>query len=233
MPGTLASGYAPPGGTPGFSAPAQPAPGYGSPGVGFPAGRRAPAPPQRDMTVWCLVACGIVLAGLLGGIVILVLGHTGDRAANGLPTATATPAVPQGFKLFTSQVRFFRMAYPARWQVTSDEQNAYDAFGDPPQFAYLQGFVPKPGVTATEADDNVCGRDGAANGKTRPKLVTIAGQTWTEEECVDSSFYKNKVEAIIYHGHLFALSFYCPEPTFDSNQQQYFSVMEQTFQFLL
>lgn len=237
---------------PGFGAPSTPfgappqgfggppfAPGYLPPG--FPGQIEEPAPEKRHnafaitflsiVTLLVVVGAGLLVAGVNG---------KGPFAKPGSQTSlpTTTPGVPAGYSVFTNSTKTFQIAYPSSWQATNTTQDL--GSGGTFQTAYKVFLVTDAGagsVDPAQLDTVFCqgkdGKSGFGGSPSAPKQVTLGDQNWTEEECDNATNQAYAaVETIIYHGHVYLISYASPKAAFSSDRGQYYSLIEQTFKFL-
>jgi hypothetical protein len=222
-------------------------PGYWPPGApGWP---EAPAPPKRQKGPLIAILSLIVLVVLLGGGLFFVLlgrgfspgqssSPTQAPTATALPTATATPSAPPGYQFFTNSMKTFSIDYPLGWSESKAPASAGDGgeFEGPEAQTFLAtdggAIVGDPAVFDDAFCEGVNGNGGFGGKPTAPKQVVVAGQTWTEEECTNSANAHAAVETIIYKGHSFIIAYASLSGSFAINRSQYFSVMEQSFNFL-
>ncbi len=226
---------------PGYGAPPQPGyggppqPGYGAPPPGY------GAPPKKRNTGLIVIISVIVLIVLAGGTVgaIALLGKKGNTTTNqgsGTPTATSIlptptqPAVPTGFQTYTGSD--FSIAYPADWQKSNDTSGGSGvAFIGPTGEDFTIVNLGASPLSPADIADAFC--MGVGSTTAGPTTVTIGGQQWTREECANSDgTVKAVAEAIIHNGQGYLIGYASPTATFDSDQTQYFTPMEQSFTFL-
>ena len=206
------------------------------PGAGQP-------PPARKRQKWLVAAVSIgVLVVVLGGLLatgftghgpLAALGATATARATPRPTATATPAVPAGFKPYENADHTFRLDYPASWS-----QQAY-LIGTGKQFqgpgseniVVTNGGANQSGNAGPNADSYCLG----FSGQTHPqKQVSIDGKTWVQEECDDfTGLSHSQVNSIVYKGNLYLFIFTTPKGSFTKAEAQYFLTVQSSFMFLV
>jgi serine/threonine protein kinase len=218
----------------------QPAPAYPVPG--YPGAPAQPSPTKKKNGLIALISA-IVLVALVGGILLtLGLTKTGPFAPPGVtqqatPTPTPTPtasSIPAGFKLFTNRDKSFSIIYPQSWSSKSAlSPNGVGEEFDGPANQIVQavnGGQNNASNTGSNVDAFCVVYGGLPQGHS---TVTIDGQKWTREEC-DSfgSVSHAVVEAVVYKGNLYLLSYAAPKNSFSSDRTKYFTPMEQSFTFL-
>lgn len=225
MPGQ--PGFGPP--PPGFVGPGQP---YGAPPPGFPVGPGGP-PPKKGKTGLIIGIVVVLLVLIVGGILGVVLlkkgpntpGTTGT-SATATPKATATQAVPSGFKQFSNTD--FSVIYPQDWTAKSSSNGE--------QFTSASGQIFEVDITsggsdASVFDDAYCGVIGKVTAG--PTTVTIGGEQWTQEECQDQDgTLDSVVEAVAHNGNLFSIAYLSLIDTIQTDKTQFYQPMEQSFKFL-
>ncbi|GEM_PF-805190 len=223
------------------------APGYSPPGT--PGQPGAPVPPQRRNGPLIAILSIIALVVLLGGGALVFFSAKGSPGqsnsptqvptATALPTATATPSAPPGYKVFTNTTMTFSIDYPVDWS----EVKAPSGTGDGTEFLgtanqiFIVTDIGASSADPTILDDAFCeganGNGGFGGKPTAPKQVMIDGQSWTQEECTNTSNGEHAaVETVIYKGHVYLIAYASLIASFASNRSQYFTPMEQTFKFL-
>jgi hypothetical protein len=221
---------------------------------GFPGGPMAP-PAKKSRTgliVGILIA--VLIVGGLGSLAALgfagkgplkSLGATPTPAATATATATATPAatptpnIPAGFQQFTSDDNAFTIAYPSDWQQSAAPSGSGAQFtSSTGQVFFAFDSADTGGSSPADLDSAFCqgtnGDGGFGGTPSAPTAVTIGGQSWTQEECDNSSGTLHAVaEAISYKGKIFFIAYASSKATFDQDKTQFYQPMEQSFQFLL
>ncbi len=240
QPGAGQAAAAPAFGPPGFSAAMTSSATRQPPAPVFPApGTAKGSPPRNRPTRLIALGSVIALVVVLGGI-LLTLGLTksgpfAPGSANHQATPTPTTAtIPAGFKLYTNKDHSFSIIYPGSWSA----QPAVTVNGSGEQFTgpanqtvqVVHGGATQSSDVGSSVDAFCLTFSLSTNSHT---TATIAGQQWTREECDNPALSIHAiVEAIAYQGSLYLLSYASPSGAFNSNRSQYFTPMEQSFQFL-
>ena len=209
-----------------------------------PSGPGAGQPPSAGKRQkWLIAALTIgVLVVVLGSL--LVTGFTGHGPLSALgatatarttprPTATATPAVPAGYRPYENPNHTFRLAYPASWTATNYFIGSGGKFDGPgTQDIVATNNGPNSSKNAGPNADSYCI---GFSGQTHPqKQVTIGGETWVQEECDDfTGLSHSQVNTIIYKGNLYLFAFTTPKGSFTKAETQYFLTVQSTFTFLI
>ena len=236
---------------PGSAAPLPPGMGISSassgpmqrPGPFPPPGPGAGQSPAGKRKQWLIAALAIgLLVVVLGSLLatgftghgpLAALGATATARVTPLPTATATSAVPSGFKPYENPNHTFRLAYPAGWSATGYFIGSGGKFDGP---GTQEIVATNEGATQSKnAGPNADGYCIGFSGQTRPqKQVTIGGETWVQEECDDfTGLSHSQVNAIIYKGNLYLFTFTTPKGSFTKAESQYFATVQSTFTFLV
>jgi Flp pilus assembly protein TadD len=155
-----------------------------------------------------------------------------------LPTSQPTQAATTraGFQTFTSSDNSFRIAYPGDWQQKAASSGIGATFTSPDQQKVFTITAANPGTSSADpAAVVVAACSGVDGTPSSPEPVRIGGQSWTEAEC-DTSKYGSNIhfvaEAVLYKGNMFLIIYTSPKESFESIARQFFTPMEQSFQFL-
>ena len=218
---------------PGFSAPGQP--GYGAPPPGFPGGPGGPPPKKGGRSGLIIIIVIVLLVIIIGGVLAFVFlggkkntGNTPGSSATNTPAATATQAVPSGFKTFSNAD--FSVIYPQDWKTKTTSSGAGE------QFSSTTGQVFEVDITkgasdAAAFDTAYCGAIGKVTAG--PTAVTIGGAQWTREECEDKAgSFHTVVESVTHNSNLFSIAYLSLAPTYAVDKSQFYQPMEQSFKFL-
>jgi serine/threonine protein kinase len=200
-------------------------------------------PPAGKGKKWLIAALTIgVLVVVLGGLLatgftghgpLAALGATATARATPRPTATATLAVPSGFKPYENPNHTFRLAYPAGWSATGYFIGSGGKFDGPgtQEIVATNSGPSSAGKAGPNADSYCIGFGGQTHAQ---KQVTIGGQTWIQEECDDfTGLSHSQVNTIVYKGNLYLFAFTTPKGSFTKAESQYFGTVQSTFMFLV
>jgi hypothetical protein len=190
------------------------------------------APPKKSRTGLIVIVSVIVLV-VIAGCVIGALALTSKKSptannpsGTSAPGVTPTSSIPSGFQKFSNSQ--FSIAYPSGW----DKQ----ASGGGEQFVSQAGqlfqVLIQPG-DQTEIPtllSTLCSVFGKPIGS--PTTVTIAGQPWQQQTCGDNGTPSASVEATVHQSQIFEIDYTSLTGTYAADKTQYFTPMEQTFQFL-
>ena len=204
------------------------------PGAGQP-----PSASKRQKWLIAAVAIGVLVV-VLGSLLVSGFTGHGPLAALGAtarttphPTATATPAVPSGFKPYENADRTFRLDYPASWSQQEYFIGTGKKFQGPgsESIVVTNGGPNQPGNAGHNADSYCIG----FGAQTRPqKQATIDGKTWVQEECDDfTGLSHSQVNSIVYKGNLYLFIFTTPKGSFTKAEAQYFLTVQSSFTFLV
>jgi hypothetical protein len=146
------------------------------------------------------------------------------------PPPTATPSIPSGFQKY-SQDPNWTIGYPVNWAVAGQKNgvSGVNFTGTTDQFFDLT-YGPSD-RKASEAITSAC-QD--TKGATTPSTtISLGGQNWAQIMCTYSGGAPPlTVEAINYKGLLYIIIFGWSGAPDGADVGNYFSPMEQTFQFL-
>lgn len=194
----------------------------GPPAPGAPGGMAAPPRKRRTgLIVLIAVALLVVVAGGVVGFIVLRNGGA----------ASTPPCTLSGYTTFTSPDHTFCLAYPNGWQVTNALRGTGAQFSGPAQQKFSVANIGAFSGTPTAYDVAFCASlHSRANALT---TVTISGQAWTQAHCaINAGAGRAVVESIIYKGSLYHLDYGSSAATFQSDLSQFFTPIEQSFNFL-
>jgi hypothetical protein len=204
-----------------------------------------PARKKRKAGVVVLIAAIVlvVLAGGVLGVVILKQNHillskAPAPTSTPRPTFTPTPDRTRGFRQFNNSK--YSLLYPGNWAAVPAQSISKDDeefIKSPQEMFEVQVIAQVSGQpTPQRLDDVTCQTFFGANNKPdAPTMVNFANQQWTRETCEGSIKGTNMqvlVESTVYQNRVYTLAYNAPSTSFASDQQQYFTPMEQSFTFL-
>jgi hypothetical protein len=204
-----------------------------------------PARKKRKAGVVVLIAAIVlvVLAGGVLGVVILrqnhiLLSKAPAPTSTPRPTFTPTPDRTRGFRQFNNSK--YSLLYPGNWAAVPAQSISKDDeefIKSPQEMFEVQVIAQVSGQpTPQRLDDVTCQTFFGANNKPdAPTMVNFANQQWTRETCEGSIKGTNMqvlVESTVYQNRVYTLAYNAPSTSFASDQQQYFTPMEQSFTFL-
>jgi tetratricopeptide (TPR) repeat protein len=153
-----------------------------------------------------------------------------------LPTSPPTQAATAraGFQTFTSSDNSFRLVYPGEWQLQADLDGTGATFTSPDKQHVFTVRATNPGTAPADPAAVVvaaCSKAGGVLSSLR--TVWISGQPWKQMNCDASGGSSHlAAQAVLYQGKVFFMSYASPKGSFESTARQFFTPMEQSFQFL-
>ena len=199
--------------------PQPPQPGFGGP--------LAPGAPPRKRHTGLIVLILVVLLVALGGAA--AVGFFVFKLGNS--TASTPTCALSGYTAFTSPDHSFCLVYPNGWQVASALKGSGAQLSGPAHQVFTVANIGAFSATLQDYDIGFCNSLG---GKSSEMVsVTIQGQAWTQIHCAtDAGNGRVIIEAVIYKGSLYHMSYGSPVASFQSDLSQFFTPMEQSFRFI-
>ncbi len=201
---------------------------------------------------WIGLIAASALVAIIGAILIAgplnsrPPGHSANQARAAVtptsavaPTATFTPGplpvqcTVAGFTTFHSLDKTFCLAYPTGWTAQISPAGGGEEFNGPSGqlFQVATAGAGSGGNDPQTFDDIFCSVIGTRTAPVR--MVNIGNQQWTREECEDTVRGLHAlIEAVVYQGQLYNISYVSPATTFANDQARFYSTMEQSFSFL-
>ena len=217
-----------------------------------PARSRAPGawkapPPKKRRTGLLLLISALLLVLIAGGVTGVVVLNQKHLLASKPPAATSTPRPTftptpnrtRGFVQFSNQK--YSLLYPGGWAALpaqslskEDEEFLYS----PQEVFQVQVIAQASGQPSPKSLDDVACQIvfGPKNTPDAPTMVSIANQQWTRETCEgtpNGTAMQMVAESVVYQNQVFTIFYKAPATSFASDQQQYFTPMEQSFAFLM
>jgi hypothetical protein len=205
-----------------------------------------PGRKQRRVGLFLLIAALllVVLAGGVLGVVVLNQKHilvskAPTPTSTPRPTFTPTPDRTRGFRQFSNSK--YSLLYPAGWAALpalSLSKDDEEFIASPQEMFQVQVIAQSAGQpTPKLVDDVTCQTFFGANNKPdAPTMVSFANQQWTRETCegtINGTAMQVLVESAVYQNQVFTIFYNAPQANFLSDQQQYFTPMEQSFTFVM
>lgn len=197
----------------------------------------APIRPKRRFGLMALLAILVLALVLSAGLVALGFGGKGPFATLGkhpAPTATATPALPPGFALYTNIDHSFKVIYPTSWQKGASTSGTGIDFQGPSNASFIATNLGGNQGDPATSDNAFCAL--LSGNTSSPHTVTVGGQRWTQETCDSFDFFGNLhavVETITYKGLTFMIAYSATRSAFANENTHFFSLMEHSFAFLI
>jgi hypothetical protein len=162
---------------------------------------------------------------------------TGNSSPTATPTVQPTPTntPPAGWTVYTSPDHKYQLSYPPGWQVSVADGNPGKVdFSGPNQNFEVSDNAGTKGVDPAQLITDWCNAIGQKTSQATGTPVVLAGQTWFKAQCGDTAQPSEPliVEVVTYQGAVYQIDYSSPAASFLADDNDYYSLMEQSFQFL-
>lgn len=204
---------------------------------------------RHPLTAVLIVGVVILFIAMAGGGALLV-SRMHSASANTPGTATATPAVPVGFKTYTDPGGAFKLFVPTDWSTQTPNtttQSPYSTvFANPDETGVLtvasfNGTFNQSTLATSEKSVFVgMSRGGGGPGTYShlqgPTTLSLAGEKWTQETADVAVANGTTLHAVVllanHAGHGYAIAYAAKQTSFKSLDTKDYQVMVHSFAFL-